>query len=170
MSMNQAPENFESLRRLLALKRHEQPPPRYFNDFSSQVIARIKLGESGESGPILDRLIWEAPWLQRIWAFFEAKPILSGAFGVAVCGLLISGVIYSDRTDVPPIGLIPVTERASGPVEVAGVSPADHPLLAKPATLEASSTNPVGVADDPFFGGLGKLQAQPASFTLPGRN
>ena len=58
-----------------------------------QVIARIKAGERGEEGALLERLFWEAPWLQRIWAAFEAKPILAGAFGVAVCGLLISGVI-----------------------------------------------------------------------------
>ena len=42
MSMNAEPENFDQLCRLLKLKRHESPPPRYFNDFSSQVIARIR--------------------------------------------------------------------------------------------------------------------------------
>ena len=97
MSMSQDTENFEQLRRLLALKRHEQPPPGYFNDFSSQVIARIKLGERGEDSAGTGRLFWEAPWLQRIWAAFEAKPVLAGAFGVAVCGLLITGVIYSEK-------------------------------------------------------------------------
>ena len=84
--MNQDTENFEQLRRLLALKRYEQPPPRYFNDFSSQVILRIKAGERGEEGAFLERLLWEAPWLRQIWAAFEAKPILAGVCGVAVCG------------------------------------------------------------------------------------
>jgi len=169
MSMSQNPENFDSLRLLLALKRHEQPPPGYFSDFSSQVITRIKLGDSGERGSVLEQVLWEAPWLQRLLSVFEAKPILAGVFGVAVCALVISGVVYSDRTDVPPIALIPVAEGASGPVEVAKVSAADHPLL-KRAALETSSTNPVGVAAGPLFGELGKLRAQPASFSFPGRN
>jgi len=170
--MSHDPENFEQLRRLLALKRHEQPPPGYFNDFSSQVIARIKLGERGERGLTLEHLLWEAPWLQRIWAAFEAKPALAGVFGVAVCGLLITGVIYSDRTDVPPVALIPVGEAGSTPMEVATVSAADHPLLAKPVALEPSSTNPITSAqtEGSLLGDIGRLRAEPASFTLPGRN
>ena len=161
------------MRRLLALKRHEQPPPGYFNDFSSQVILRIKAGERGEEGAaILERLLWEAPWLQRIWAALEAKPVLAGVFGVAVCGLLITGVLYSDRTDVPPIALVPVAETVSAPVALANVSAADHPLLAKPAMLEPSSTNPINTAqtDEALLGNIGSLQAQPASFNFPGGN
>ena len=170
MSMNQDPENFDSLRRLLALKRYEQPPPRFFSDFSTQVIARIERGEAAERGLALESLLWDAPWLQRILAAFEAKPVLAGVFGVAICTLLISGVIYSEQADVPPVALIPVAEGAPGPIEVATVSAADHPLMAKPSILETSSTNPVGAEGGPFFGGFGKLQAQPVSFTLPGHN
>ena len=168
--MSLGTENFDSLRRLLALKRHEQPPPGYFQRFSNQVIARIESGDSGEKVSVLERMLWEAPWLQRLWASFEAKPVLAGAFGVAVCGLLIAGVIASDRTDIPPVAVIPVAPGVSDSLEVATVSTADHPLLAKPAIIEASSTNPVGIAQDPFFGSLGKLRVQPASFSFPGRN
>ena len=83
---------------MLALKRHEQPPPGYFNHFSGQVVARIKAGERVDES-VLDRLFWEAPWIQRLWAALEAKPILAGAFGATVCGLLIFGVIYSERLE-----------------------------------------------------------------------
>ena len=172
MSMSENTENFERLRRLLALKRHEQPPPRYFIDFSSQVIARIKRGERTEGAPVIERLFWEAPWLQRIWGAFETKPILAGIFGVAVCGLLMTGVIYSDRTDSLPVDLAPVADADSTPLALANVTAADHPLVAKPVAMEPSSTKP-----DPYkpsrrvaFGRPWQLRAQPASFSFPGGN
>src|SRR2546425_1013737 len=96
MSMTPETENFEQLRRLLALKRHEQPPPGYFNNFSRQVIARIEDGERADDALGFGRWIWEGIWLQRLWEALETKPALAGVFGVAVCGLLIAGVIYSD--------------------------------------------------------------------------
>jgi hypothetical protein len=169
MSMNQETENFEQLRRLLKLKRYEQPPPRYFNEFSQQVIARIRAGERVDDNAIIERLLWEAPWLQRIWAAFEAKPVLAGVLGVAMCGFLITGVIYSDKADVQPVALIPVSESTPNTVEVANMMAVNHPLLAKPTTLEASSTNPISAlqSDGPLLGGL---HAQPASFTFPGKN
>ena len=167
--MSQNTENFEQLRRLLKLKRYEQPPPRYFNEFSQQVIARIRAGERVEDNSFVERLLWEAPWLQRFWAAFEAKPMLAGVFGVAMCGLLVTGVLYSDKADIQPVVLIPVSESTPNTVEVANMMAANHPLLAKPAALETSSTNPVSAlqSEGPFLGGF---HAQPASFTLPGRN
>src|ERR1041385_1827449 len=81
---------FEAVRRLLALKRHEQPPPRYFNDFSSRVIARIEAGERAED---------DVGWWQRFWAFMETKPAFSGAFGAAVCAVLISGMLATGESE-----------------------------------------------------------------------
>jgi hypothetical protein len=166
--MSEDTENFEQLRRLLKLKRYEQPPPRYFNDFSSRVIARIKLGKQGEyNASLTERVRWEAPWLLRIWSAFEAKPVLAGAFGFAMCALLITGVIYSERSDVQPMALIPGAESSvSSSEEIATAMAENHPLLAKPAALEASSTSPIP-ADESL---LGNLQAQPASFAFPGGN
>ena len=55
---------------------------------------------------------------------------------------------------------------------LAGVSAADHPLLAKPVLLEPSSTSPIATAqtDESLLGDIGKLRAQPASFSFPGGN
>jgi hypothetical protein len=171
--MNQDNENFEPLCRLLAIKRHEIPPPGYFNDFSRQVIARIKAGERGDELGIVERFLWEAPWLQRVWAALEAKPILAGACSVAVCGLLIAGVIYSDKADVPPVGLVPVADAAPAPVAPTTLAAVEHPLFVQPVNLsETSSTSPIPLAPagGPLLGGIGQLRAQPASFTFPGGN
>ena len=104
MSMNPEQENFEALRRMLALKRHEQPSPGFFNDFSQQVIARLRAGEKPEEPSFWEQFFEQAPWLQRLWAAFEAKPVFAGAFGVVISGLLISGAIYSARFDGPSGG------------------------------------------------------------------
>src|SRR6185503_19939948 len=90
---------FEDLRRLLALKRHEQPPPRYFNEFSGRVIARIEAGERGEQ---------DVTWWQRFWAFLEATPAFSGAFGAGICAVLITGMLATGETG-PVAGTDPGT-------------------------------------------------------------
>src|SRR6266581_153488 len=100
-------ENFDSLRRLLALKRHEQPPPRYFQDFSGQVIARIRAGERADRSSFWESLSWEAPWLQRLWGSFETKPVLAGALGMIVCGMLVTGVVYSQKAVLPNVAGLP---------------------------------------------------------------
>jgi hypothetical protein len=91
-------ENFDQLRRLLALKRHEQPPPGYFHRFSREVIVRIKAGETGN----LTRAPWwnwNGSWMQRVWASIENRPAFAGAFGVAVCGFFTAGALLSDKTE-----------------------------------------------------------------------
>ena len=111
MSMSPETENFDQLRRLLAFKRHEQPPPGYFNHFSSQVIARIEAGERADDPVGILRFIWEGVWLQRLWDAMEAKPALAGVFGAAVCGFLVAGVIY---TDSPTSVRSPYEEKMAG--------------------------------------------------------
>jgi len=122
--MSAEQEKFEELRRLLAIKRHEQPPPGYFNNFSHQVIARIRAGETSEAESLLGRLLVRAPWLQRLWDGFEAKPIVAGAFGVGVCGLLVVGLVSSERVDstgmASPNGEAPQTIFANVPASSPG--------------------------------------------------
>lgn len=171
MSMSEDTENIEQLRRLLALKRHEQPPPGYFNKFSRQVILRIQAGERGEGTSIFDRFTWEASWLQRIWAALETNPILAGAFGVALCALLISGVVYSDKGEVASGTLAPSIDTAYLPLAQASMSPPDRSLL-KPVMFDPSGANPLNTAqtDELLLGALRKLRAEPASLSFPGAN
>jgi len=126
MNMNRGAENFEQLRRLLALKRHEQPPPGYFNGFSRQVIVRIRSGDGAEEAAGLARLLKEVPWLRWLWAAFQTKPMLAGAFGALVCGGLISVVISWEKSDVP--------DNLSGPTLEA------KPVLLRPAPTVAGDS------------------------------
>jgi len=107
--MNPDSENFDSLRQLLALKRHEVPPPGYFDRFSRDVMARIKSGDTG------DEIGARQSWFSRFLRVFDVKPVFAGAFGTAVCAFLISGVISSESTGAPMIsgvsdGMVPIAE------------------------------------------------------------
>ena len=78
--MNESENNFESLRRLLALKRHEIPPPGYFNNFPRQVMARLRAGEADAPPAIA------APsWLLKFFQAFEAKPAYVSSFACSLC-------------------------------------------------------------------------------------
>ena len=78
----------------MALKRHEIPPPGYFNGFSRNVMARIKVGDYGEE------IGEENSWVKRFLGMFNVKPVFAGAFGTAVCAFLVSGILSSEPTPV----------------------------------------------------------------------
>lgn len=79
--MSSPPEDFEELRKLLACKRYEQPPPGYFNSFSDKVISRLEA----------DELTEYSSWWQWLVNKFDAKPIVACVYGMAVSGLLLAG-------------------------------------------------------------------------------
>jgi hypothetical protein len=108
--MSPESEQFDELRRLLALKRYEQPPPGFFNHFSGQVIARIQAGERGNDS-LLQNFFDSSSWLSRLWSSVGAKPILAGAFGVTVCSVLIAGVAFSDRGDARNLPMVATSIR-----------------------------------------------------------
>lgn len=83
--MKTDPENFEALRKLMEFKRHELPPPGYFNRLPGNIIARIERGDGQLS-------FWE-----RISASFTVRPAFAYAFALAACGALTASV-YSVKT------------------------------------------------------------------------
>jgi hypothetical protein len=105
-------ENFDRLRKLLALKRYEQAPPGYFSNFSSKVIARIEATDAAELS-----------WWQKLGLQVDFKPALMCGLGVVVCGLLSVGVLISafESADQPPVGLVmgpPINSPAVAPFNV----------------------------------------------------
>ena len=120
--MNTSPDDFEKLRKLMSLKRHEQPPPGYFNQLPGRIIARI---EAGESAPTF--------W-QRLSDVFVMKPSHAYALGLFVCGALGVGTFLSFKSQTNQAGSPAVAVQ---PVQKTVVQPA---LAAQPAP---SSTVPV---------------------------
>ena len=90
--MEQPEEDFDRLRKLLALKRHEAPPPGYFENFSSKIVARIEAGETAAT----------APWWKKIVPSFDASPGMAGAYGVIVASFVIFGVNLANTLGAVP--------------------------------------------------------------------
>jgi hypothetical protein len=158
-------ENFEQLRHLLAVKRHEQPPPGYYHSFSREVIVRIKAGELGEEQTTV-WWSWEGSWLQRVWAAFETRPVVPGAVGLVVCGFFVGGVLISEN--VQDSGGLAIAQ----PAAIATlVQPASAGAPWQHASVEYPSTAGISAPDVPrnsLFDEIQNFQAQPVSFQIPG--
>lgn len=155
-------DSFEELRRLLALKRHEQPPPGYFNQFSRQVIARIKAGETAESQSFLERLFPRTSWVRSLWNGFEAKPIVAGAFGIGVCSLLVVGLVSSERMDPTSVGLAP---NDGSPQPILANVQAQTSGLYERAAADHSITGSVFSAQSHSI--FDEIRVQAVSFSVP---
>ena len=169
--MNEENSNFEPLVKLLALKRHEVPPPGYFNSFSSQVVERIRHNESARGEGFLGTLFAEAPWLLKFVRIFETRPAIAGTFASALFLLLVGGIVYNN--DIAPANNAevlmtsqpeqngassPLVASTSGFLDQSGSSSSD----------QVSSTNPVyslGSGNSEFGGQNAMFQLQPVGFT-----
>jgi hypothetical protein len=167
--MSEHENNFESLRRLLVLKRHEIPPPGYFHNFSGSVIQGIREGRYARPATIHGRLFAQAPWLEKVFQLFEAKPVFASGFVGALCLVLFFGAINAEHpalTDQPMLSV----STADGASLAALSRNALSAGMDQPGII--SSTNPVfslqAVAAGPAFGQQNPL-VQPVSFPLPGK-
>lgn len=138
MTMSSDPGELTELQKMLALKRHEQPPTQFFRSLSGSVIERLQTDEPPH----------EQTWRQRVGLDFDAKPVLVCATGVGVCGLLLLGLISSQHIE-PPAQEAP----QAGPARPSFVPlPAPTPAPASPAHIVPSEkTLTRNAADDPVI-------------------
>ena len=159
--MNESEDNFEALRRLLALKRHEVPPPGYFNNFSGQVISRIRAGAAKKGFSI------EMSWLFKLFQAFSAKPAFASSFASALCLLLVFGIFFAERPDYSaPQPLLAQTMESSAPLAAVSQAslPSDQTMFASSISNNSiSSLQPVAS----LFGTRNPF-AQQVSFSVPG--
>ncbi len=162
--MTQPPEDFTDLRRMLALKRHEIPPPGYFNGFSAKVIARIEAAE----------LVAPLPWWRAFLAPLNWQRGLAGANALICVGTGLVGVAaYHAARSVPeddnavwaPIplqaGIAPHPRTPAGLLDNTGTT---GPVL-------SSDTGPVSLAGFTMgtsSGGTNDHSAPPGLFSPPG--
>jgi hypothetical protein len=86
--MNSNPEDFDALRKLLALKRHEIPPPGYMRELPGKIRNRIERGEGQLN-------LWD-----RISGMINMRPSLAYAFGLMMCGTLGLSTVYMVRQEM----------------------------------------------------------------------
>lgn len=132
MRMENENENFDQLKKLLALKKHELPPPGYFNKLPGEVVSRIRAERRTQSNAI-EKLSAEAPWLMRFWRALETKPMFAGAFGAAVCALILTGIFFAEKPPAAATFAQPNNEELA-------------PFLAASPVVEPSQERPILMA------------------------
>jgi hypothetical protein len=158
--MNENQPNFESLRRLMALKRQETPPPGYFNNFSRQVIARIRAGEA-DAASFSDQTFGSLPWFLRLFQTLETRPAFAGGFATMLCGLLVVGVVLAQRPESVSLAVMQPPAQEAAPLVASATAPVNQFFIAD------NSTNPV-VNFSSYPVGSMPASVQPAAFPILG--
>jgi len=128
-------ENFDKLTKLLALKKHELPPPGYFNKLPGEVVSRIRADRARQNLNAASKLEAEAPWLMKFWRTLAGKPVFAVSFGTAICALMLSAIFFSEKPPEQP-GFAGTRNAVSLPVVAAAPVGAggEESLLANTAT------------------------------------
>ena len=145
--MSSPSDQFDSVQKILRLKHYEQPPPRYFNEFSGRVIARIERGDARSS------------WWERFG--FDLRPALAAVTGAFACALVVYGVATAE--DVQPADVSGMSSLAGPSGATATVAP--H-LTADAESVSGYSTNPVSSYGTPIDRTVFRAQLTPASYPL----
>jgi hypothetical protein len=158
--MNADHDKQDELQRVLALKRHETPPSRFFTGFSDKVINRLHSPEPPEI----------KTWWQRLGFDPENKPVLICASGVIVCGLLAIGLIASLRVERPKAAPQTLDDQSRFVVSPPVSAMADP----TPSALPAAGVDAVPQVGAPVIlpppSPFGPDKLQPARATLNGQS
>jgi hypothetical protein len=135
-------ENFDKLKTLLTLKRHELPPPGYFNKLPREVVSRLRAERAAENVDAMTKLKTEAPWLMKFWRTLQGKPAFAVSFGTVICSLMLAAIFFAEKPPVqPPLAGVPAARSAP----LMGGSPDVAPVLAvedKPILVATNQTQP----------------------------
>jgi hypothetical protein len=154
--MNSEPSEFEALRKLLTLKRHEQPPPGYFNRLPDQIAIRLERGEGRES-------FWEA-----LLNGFAIRPALAYSVALAAFGALTLSVIDTVRPQPQDSAQTPPNSgwQAGAHRELASQFQVSAPLHVANWMGTVNASNPAPALPSLFDSGV-RQAALPVSFASP---
>jgi hypothetical protein len=162
--MSQSPEEFEEIRRLLALKRYEVPPPGYFDRFSGQVLARIQREEALASRPW-----WQTQLASLGWQRLLAVANLAALAGVGIIGVTLVNLRDDDLPDPEHFAALQLDSgNPWGTVPAPVIGPVSSPaLFGAPTPERGAGVVPVGYTESSSSG-------QPVKpedfFAVPSRN
>ena len=107
--MSQPSEDFSELRRVLAWKRHETPPPGYFNGFSAKIIARIEAEQQAAPPAWWEHLLAPLNWQRGLLGANILICAGAGIVGVAAYNAArpVTGDDSVALTDAPTTLLYP---------------------------------------------------------------
>ncbi len=144
--MNHPPDGFDALRKLLALKRHESPPPGYFNRLADRVIAQLE-AEGALPAPA---------WWQQWWEALVSPPVRALGYGAAVVALLLLGTGFLRTLELEADPVLAASQPWLARDSLSLTIPAPSPIQSTvPVQLNAvgpdSSFSPVWGKDAPPF-------------------
>ncbi len=157
--MKNDPQEFKELRKLLALKRHEIPPPGYFNSFSGSVIDRIHAEQETQPG------IW-----QQVVTLFRARPAISWSFSMAAVLILFAATNAFEGPPSHHAGALPgLADAGASPAAASMMFPTNFnppsftgaKLALEPAPRQGTNIEPRldSLFSTPFY-----HQVQPARY------
>jgi len=74
------PDDYAAVKQLLALKRHEEPPPGYFDRLPSEVRAHIARAQANPE-----------PWWRGWFESWNLSPQLATGYAIVACLLVVGG-------------------------------------------------------------------------------
>jgi hypothetical protein len=153
--MNSDPNDFEALRKLIALKRYEQPPPGYFGRLPDRISARLERGD-GQLG-----------FLERFQGQFSFRPAFVYSFALAAFSALTVSVISSVRPQSEESAQTPPkNDWRSGNEALANQSNPGEPMHVANWMGNDNASNPAPLLPS-LFGPSAQGHPLPVSFASP---
>lgn len=93
--MEPSSQNTRDLLRLLALKRHETPPPGFFDRLPNRILVNIRAGSE----------VSDLPWWNRLWEFLVREPMVASSYTALAMGAALFGISVFQtavETEQPP--------------------------------------------------------------------